>query len=70
MPSTFDVKLNGEIVLRGVSAKPLTDAAANRIVEVPAVRVTDNLLIEFLPQFGTPIVNAIEVQRKEAKSSR
>jgi outer membrane protein assembly factor BamB len=64
-PSVFDVKLNGETVLRDVAVRSPADTNAPRVVEVPAVHVTNNLRIEFVPKSGTPVVNAIEVRRRD-----
>lgn len=63
--SVFDVRLQGETAARDVTLSRWDGTGAPPVVELPAVRVERELVLELIPKSGTPLVNALEVRRIE-----
>lgn len=61
--SRFDVRLQGEPAAADVVAPRPGRNFEDRVLDLPAVRVEKDLLIEFVAREGSPIVNAVEVRR-------
>ncbi|MCA9052551.1 MAG: PQQ-binding-like beta-propeller repeat protein [Planctomycetaceae bacterium] len=62
-PSRFDVVVDGTTLAADVSVPGSGGDAASHVVELPAVKVERELVLDFVAKSGVPIVNAIEVRR-------
>ena len=64
-PSRFDVVVDGQTLLSDIAVPVPNTNAEGHHVELPPVRVERDLILEFVPKSGVPIVNAIDVRRAE-----
>jgi outer membrane protein assembly factor BamB len=62
----FDVKMQGDVVATDIAIKaPLENELATVAIDIPSVKVDDQLRVEIVPKAGSPRVCAIQVQRQE-----
>ncbi len=64
VPPLFDVKVQGELLAEGIAPRQDQGEAIPIVTELSGIKVERDLVIELLPRRGTPILNAIEIERE------